>query len=166
MSIALASIVVLVLIALVAVPILYRVVSTAGQRNKNRPDDSSDREEGGISDESRPSDEEMHREEEAIKSLGPLIGGAIALGGLLTGLAGGIFGVWQFTVMDAIPAASMGIFLGLVGYFLGARGLGKAAAIVSTAAIIFAMAVGQGYVPGLNATDRGLPAAEPRSATN
>ena len=166
MSIAIASLLILVIFAVVAVPIVVRVVRTAGQRNDNRPGDASEGEAAGISDEARPGDEEMRREEEAIKSFGPLIGGATAVIGLLMGLAGGIFGASEAALANAVPAASMGIFCGLVGWFLGARRLGRVTAIVSAAAIIFAMAAGQGYVPGLQATDHGLPPVEPRSATN
>lgn len=164
MSIAIASLLILVLLAVVAVPIVVRVVGVAGRRNENRP--GGEEEEAGKSEEGRPGDEEMRREEEAIKSLGPILGGAMAVTGLLMGLAGGAFGISESVLANAVPSASMGIFLGITGYFLGARGLGRMAAIVSVAGLIFAMSAGQGYVPGLEPTDHGLPDAEPRSATN
>ena len=156
MSIAVASLILLAIVAVVAVPVSARVLGTAARRNDDRPGGDE-----GLSDEKRPSNEEIEDEAEALKRMGPLFGAVAGVFGVLSGLAGGIFGLGGGLLGAAIPAASVGVMLGLAGYVLGARGLGRAAAIFSVVAIIFAMSVGQGYVPGLQATDRGLPAQEP-----
>lgn len=157
MSIAIVSLILAAILALVAAPILARVVGVASRRNKDRPEGGG--ETGGA--EGRPGDEEIHDEAEAIKRTGPFFGVALGVFGVLAGLAGGIFGLGEGLLANAIPATSMGIFLGIAGYALGARGLGRTAAIFSVVALIFAMSVGQGYVPGLEPTDRGLPSQEP-----
>lgn len=156
MGLAIVALIVLAIFTLVAVPIVARTISVASSRNEKQPGGG---EQGG-SAEGQPTDQEIKDEAEVIKRAGPLVGAVMGISGLLSGLAGGIFGLDGGLVGSAIPAASMGIFLGLVGYVLGARLLGRAAAIFSVVAIIFAMSASQGYVPGLPATDRGLPAQE------
>jgi len=43
---------------------------------------------------------------------------------------------------------AVGIMLGALGYALGAGRLGIFTAVLSTTALLFLLAVGQGYVPG------------------
>ena len=157
MSIAIVSLIVLAIFALAAVPISARVLGSAARRNNDRPGEEAK----SLSDQKRPSNEEIEDEAEAIKRTAPFFGVVMGVAGVLSGLAGGIFGLGEGLLGSAIPATSMGIFLGIAGYVLGARGLGRSAAIFSVAALIFAMSVGQGYIPGLEPTDRGLPAQEP-----
>ena len=157
MSIAVVSLILMAILSLVAVPILARVAGLATRRNQDRPEGGG---ETG-SAQGRPNDEEIHDEAEAIKRVGPVFGVALGVFGVLAGLAGGLFGLGEGLLGSAIPATSMGIFLGIAGYVLGARGVGRTAAVFSVVALIFAMSVGQGYVPGLEPTDRGLPSQEP-----
>ena len=140
-------------------PVSARVLGSAARRNDEQPGEEA----AGLSDEKRPNNEEIEEEAEAIKRTGPFFGVLAGVSGVLAGLAGGIFGLGDGLIGSAIPATSAGIFLGIIGYVLGARGLGRSAAIFSVVALIFAMSVGQGYVPGLQATDRGLPSQEPGS---
>jgi hypothetical protein len=71
-------------------------------------------------------------------------------------LATGIAGDASFT--DTVPATTLAAFLGLIGYFLGARRVGRAAMIFAVVALLFGLSASQGYVPGIEATDHGMPA--------
>ena len=150
------------IIALVAVPVLGRVAGVATRRNDDRPEGGG---EGG-SAEGRPSGEEIHDEAEALKRFGPLVGGGAAVTGILMGLVGAILATGiagDPTYLNTIPMATLGTFLGIIAYILGAESLGRVAIIFTVVAMIFGVAASQGYVPGLEATDRGLPAQEPGS---
>jgi hypothetical protein len=160
LSIALVSLLLLVIVAVVAVPVVVRAVGSASRRNEQQPGDETE----SKSDEKQPSDQEIHDEAEAIKRTGPFFGMVAGVSGVLAGLAGGIFGMDEGLLGSAVPATSMGIFLGLAGYVLGARQLGRVAAIFSAVALIFALSASQGYVPGLAPTDHGLPQKEPGAA--
>ena len=78
---------------------------------------------------------------------------APALGILLALAAAVMAATQQFSVLGATSTAFLGIILGIVGYFLGARRLGAVAAVLSIVALIFGLAVSQGFVPGLERTD-------------
>ncbi len=78
---------------------------------------------------------------------------APALGILLALAAAVMASTQQFSVLGATSTAFVGIMLGIVGYFLGARRLGTVAAFLSIVALIFGLAVSQGLVPGLERTD-------------
>ncbi len=83
-----------------------------------------------------------------------LFGLAAAALGILLALAVVLIAVTQQgSVLGATTTALVGIILGIVGYSLGTRRLGTAAAVLSIVALIFGMAVGQGLVPGLERTD-------------
>ena len=56
-----------------------------------------------------------------------------------------------------VPMAAMGAVLGMVGYALGARRLGLAAAVFSGAALILGIMVSQGLIPGLERVDPATP---------
>ncbi len=62
---------------------------------------------------------------------------------------GGASAFSEATLMNAVPATSLGMVLGVVGYSLGSRRLGGVAAVLSVVALIFGMAVRQGLVPGV-----------------
>jgi hypothetical protein len=47
-----------------------------------------------------------------------------------------------------LSAGAVGMVLGLVGYFLGVRGLGAAAIAVGVIALFFMAAVSTGLIPG------------------
>ena len=78
---------------------------------------------------------------------------APALGILLALAAAVMASTQQFSVLGATSTAFVGIIVGIVGYFLGARRLGTVAAFLSIVALIFGLAVSQGLVPGLERTD-------------
>jgi hypothetical protein len=71
---------------------------------------------------------------------------------LATGVAG------RASFIDTVPATTLAAFLGLIGYFLGARRVGRAATIFAVVALLFGLFASQGYVPGIEATDHGMPA--------
>jgi len=60
-------------------------------------------------------------------------------------------------VTGLVPMAAMGAVLGMVGYALGARRLGLAAAVFSGAALILGIMVSQGLIPGLERVDPATP---------
>ncbi|QIN77259.1 hypothetical protein GBA65_00590 [Rubrobacter marinus] len=82
-----------------------------------------------------------------------IIGQALAALGVLAGLAGAISALWPTAMANAVPSASLGILLGVVGYFLRARRLAVAAVILSAVALVLAIAVGQGMLPWTGPTD-------------
>jgi hypothetical protein len=148
------------IIALVAVPVLGRVAGVATRRNDDRPGGGG---EGG-SAEGRPSGQEIHDEAEALKRFGPLVGAGAAVTAILMGLVGAILATGiagDPTYLNTIPLVSLGTFLGIIAYILGAQDFGRVAIIFTVVALMFGVAASQGYVPGLEATDRGLPPKEP-----
>ena len=82
-----------------------------------------------------------------------LIGRVVAASGVFAGLAGAISALWPTAMVNAVPSASFGIILGLVGYFLGARRLAITAVVLSAIALVLAVAVGQGMLPWTGPTD-------------
>ena len=81
------------------------------------------------------------------------IGRAVAALGVLAGLAGAVSALWPTALANALPSASVGIVLGMVGYFLSARRLALAAVVISAIALVLAIAVGQGLLPWTGPTD-------------
>jgi len=78
-----------------------------------------------------------------------LLGRIAGVLGILLALAG--------SVAAEVSAEALGIILGLTAYGLGSRWLGMAAVVVSTVMLIVVLAVGQGYIPGIDPTyPRGL----------
>lgn len=111
--------------------------------------------------EGRPADGDGREGAEAIKRTGPFFGGAVAAMGVLSALAGAFLATGiavAASFIDTVPATSLGFFLGLIGYSLGARRFGRAAMAFAVVALLFGLFASQGYVPGLNATDHGMPA--------
>jgi hypothetical protein len=86
-----------------------------------------------------------------------VIGLVLSVGVLISTLvSGGSYGV--------ISAAAVGVGLGILGYFLGAGRLGTVTIVVSIVTLFLGIAATQGVIPGLEPSDRGLPAVEPRAA--
>ncbi len=84
------------------------------------------------------------------------VGLVLTVGVLIwTLVAGGSYGV--------VSAAAIGAGLGILGYFLGAGRLATATIIVSVVTLFLGLAATQGVIPGLEPSDRTLPAVEPRS---
>ena len=50
-----------------------------------------------------------------------------------------------------LSAGAVGIALGVLGYFLGARRLGAASVVLGTAAVFFMAAASTGLIPGIEA---------------
>ncbi len=88
-----------------------------------------------------------------------LAGRVSCLVGLLLGI-GGIAAVLFGGGANISPGA-VGAALGILGYFLGSRRLGTATVLICVAALFFGLAASQGLIPGVDATDHGLPANEP-----
>lgn len=93
------------------------------------------------------------RDQEGTSLASTIVGRAVAALGVLAGLVGAISALWPTALANAVPSASLGIILGMVGYFLRARRLGVAAAILSAVALVLAIAVGQGLLPWTGPTD-------------
>ena len=63
-----------------------------------------------------------------------------------------------------LPILLKSVGLGILGYFLGAARLGTVTIVVSVVTLFLGIAATQGVIPGLEPSDRGLPAVEPRAA--
>jgi len=152
--------IVLAIMALVAVPVFGRVAGVATRRNENRPG-------GGDEDGSaqgQPSDEEISEGAEALKRTGPFFGGAAAVLGILLGVVGAVLAVGvagDAGYSNTIPMTSLGTFLGIVAYILGARRIGRTAVIFTMVAMMFGVTASQGLIPGVEPTDHTLPQKEP-----
>ena len=139
------SIILIVFFVLAAV-VLVRVFRAAASRNEKRPDAEGD---------------EGYQSNTGSRQAAMLIGTGLAVGGILSGIGGGIAATSEFLVDSAVPGVTMGIVLGVVAYYLGARRLGSVAVILSGAALIIGLGISQGAVPFVDRTDHNLPAVEP-----
>ena len=81
-----------------------------------------------------------------------LLGLLLGLGGIAAALLGG---------GASISPGAVGAALGILGYFLGSRRLGTVTVLLCVAALFFGLAASQGLIPGIEASDRSLPANEP-----
>ncbi len=104
---------------------------------------------------------ENPRGEAAVKLLAgricAVVGILFAVGGIIGPiLAGGA----------SVPAGAIGVILGILAYFLGARRIGTITVVLSIAALFFGLAASQGLIPGIEASDRSLPAIEPNAGDN
>jgi membrane associated rhomboid family serine protease len=88
-----------------------------------------------------------------------LAGRASCILGLLLGIGGIVAALFGGTANVSIGA--VGAALGILGYFLGSRRLGTVTVLLCVAALFFGLAASQGLIPGIDASDRGLPAIEP-----
>ena len=73
--------------------------------------------------------------------------------GLLSGAGGFVVATLGSSVN--LSAGAVGIALGVLGYFLGARRLGAASVIIGTAAIFFMAAASTGLIPGIEPLGHG-----------
>jgi hypothetical protein len=78
-----------------------------------------------------------------------VLGLLLGLGGIAAALLGG---------GASISPGAVGAALGILGYFLGSRRLGTVTVLLCVAALFFGLAASQGLIPGMEASDRGLPA--------
>jgi uncharacterized membrane protein len=88
-------------------------------------------------------------------------GWTLAALGILLAIVGAALSFDEVFVNDAVPLAFLGAVLGVAAFMFGARRLGASAAVFSVVALIFLVAVSQGMFPGVERTDRNLPANEP-----
>jgi hypothetical protein len=103
-----------------------------------------------------PGQETESRGERALKEL---FGTLCCLLGLLFGI-GGIVAAF-FGAGASVTPGAVGAMLGILGYFLGSRRLGTVTVLLCVAALFFGLAASQGLIPGIDASDRNLPAREP-----
>ena len=75
-------------------------------------------------------------------------------GRLLSGVAI-VFCVPLGALFVSIATGAVGVFLGIIGYALGARRFGALAVVMCTAAMFVGLLVGQGVIPG-DAFDRAV----------
>lgn len=88
------------------------------------------------------------------------------LGGRVCCILGLIFGIGGIVAAffgggASVTPGAVGAMLGIVGYFLGSRRLGTTTVLLCVAALFFGLAASQGLIPGIEASDRTLPAREP-----
>ncbi len=88
-----------------------------------------------------------------------LAGWASCILGLLLGVGGIAAALFGGTAN--VSTGAVGAALGILGYFLGSRRLGTVTVLLCVAALFFGLAASQGLIPGIDASDRGLPATEP-----
>jgi hypothetical protein len=91
-----------------------------------------------------------------------LLGRISCIVGLLFGGGGILFTLFGASIN--VSAGAVGAVLGILGYFLGAGRLGTVTIVVSIVTLFLGIAATQGVIPGLEPSDRGLPAVEPRAA--
>lgn len=87
-----------------------------------------------------------------------LAGGICAILGILFA-AGGLVGPILGSGVS-VSAGVISIALGIVAYFLDARRIGTFAVILAITALFFGLAASQGLIPGIKASDHGLPAIQ------
>ena len=113
-----------------------------------------------MSENREPEAQGLEREDTPLRpkneGLVKLLGGRIAC---LLGVALGALAI--FTALAGagsnVSPGAVGVMLGVLGYFLGARRLGTATAFLCIAALFFGLAASQGLIPGLEASDHSLP---------
>ena len=88
-----------------------------------------------------------------------LVGRISCVIGLLFGVGGIVAALFGGTANVSVGA--VGAALGILGYFLGSRRLGTITVLICVAALFFGLAASQGLIPGIDASDRTLPASEP-----
>jgi hypothetical protein len=154
LGLAIVSLIVLVLLGALASLILARVFGSAAARNQKRPEGGKDK--GGR--------DLMGDDVEAKKARGRMrrsLGWALAAFGILLAAVGAALSFDEVFMNDAVPLAFLGTVLGVAAYMFGARRIGASAAVFSVVALIFLVGVSQGIIPGVERTDRNLPATEP-----
>jgi hypothetical protein len=155
-GLAIVSFIVLVVMGALAGLVLARVFGAAVGQNENRP--------GAQTAGGSASGGGYHTTpEEGRRLAGLIFGGGTAAAGIATALLGLVTALWESTFPNTVVLTSMGMVMGLVGYALGARTLGKVAAGLSAVAMVIGLAFSQGYMPGLEPSDHEIPSQEPRS---
>ncbi len=151
MGLSIVFLLILLLFSVGAFFVLARVFRAAGSRNEKRPEAEGDK---------------GYQSDTGSRQAALIAGSGLAVGGILSGIAGGVAATSEFLLDSAIPAVTAGVVLGIVAYYLGARSLGKVAVVVSAAALIIGIGISQGAAsPFIDRTDHNLPAVEPSSSS-
>ena len=82
-----------------------------------------------------------------------LLGRICCVIGLLLGAGSFVVAILGASVN--LSAGAVGIALGVLGYFLGARRLGAASVVLGTAAVFFMAAASTGLIPGIEPLGHG-----------
>ncbi len=128
-----------------------RKVSSLSDRETDRSDSRLESGTGDVSP-----GEHVDRPDQAKLLVGRIccIAGVLfVVGGVIGAVGGG---------GASISAGAVGVVLGILGYFLGSNRFGTITVVLSIIALFFGLAASQGYIPGIDATDRSLPDVEPR----
>ena len=142
--------IILIIFFILAFFVLARVFRAAASRNEKRPDAEGD---------------EGYQSETGARQAALLAGTGLAIGGIISGIGGGVAATSEFLLDSAIPGVTAGVLLGIVAYYLGARRMGSIAVVISAAALIIGIGVSQGAAsPFIDRTDHNLPAVEPSSS--
>jgi hypothetical protein len=149
LGLAVVSLIILVVLGVVAGLVLARAFGAAAARNEKRPGGQEGEEERGHTSPG----EDHGKTAGGGRQARLLFGGAAAVLGIVLGLAGAASAFSEATLMNVVPATSLGMVLGVVGYALGARSLGAVAAVLSVVGLIFGTALSQGMVPGVEPSD-------------
>ena len=152
---AVVSLLVLVIIGALGGLVFARVFGAVAARNENRPGGGSEDEWDLMSH-----DEPARR---ARKRVTQSLGWALAAFGILLAAVGAASSFDEVCMSDAVPLAFSGTVLGVAAYMFGARRMGASAAVFSVVALIFLVGVSQGVLPGVERTNRNLPANEPNA---
>ena len=141
---------ILIVVFVIGAFVLARVFRAAGSRNEKRPGAEGD---------------QGYQSNTGSRQAALLIGTGLAIGGIVSGIGGGVAATSEFLLDSAVPGVTMGVLLGIVAYYLGARRLGSVAVVISAAALIIGMGISQGAAgPFIDRTDHNLPAKEPRAS--
>lgn len=140
---------ILIFVGVVAFFALARAFRAAAASNEKRPGAEED---------------EGYQSNTGSRQAALLVGTGLAVGGIFSGIAGGLASTNEFFLDSAVPAVSAGVLLGVVAYYLGARRLGSIAVVLSAVALIVGVGISQGAVPFVDRTDHNLPAVEPSSS--
>ena len=134
MSIAIASIIVLVVVSALGGLLLFRVLGRAAARNENQPG-------GGDAEAGNPEG----LREETRRSVWHFVGMGAAGSAILVSLAAIItaFSRAQEFQNDAAPVGFIALILAVVGYFLGARMLAVVAVVFTVVALVIAAIISQ-----------------------
>ena len=113
----------------------------------------------GLGNSRQPGPSGDKQREQTAKSFFALV---VCVVGILLGLVGLVtpFFTGPATTAD-VSMQAVGILLGIVGYYLGARRLAIAAVSLCIFAIFFGLAASQDLIPGIQGEDRSLPSVEP-----
>ena len=101
--------IILIVVFIMAFFVLGRVVRAAASRNSDRQNAEAD---------------EGYQSNTGARQAAMLAGTGLAIGGIVSGIGGGIAATSEFLLDSAIPGVIAGVLLGRDAYYLGARKLG------------------------------------------